>query len=437
MGTALVGMGEGPLVAPATDDTVVTLRELTGQQRTIRLSGRALPFAPMTEKFEHTVAMTKIPGSSERTAHVLGFNPGEQDWEGRWDTRYMNGAPLFEIADTSGQLWQTVNTAMMAHAILLDVLCQGQQVEVSYGASQSGGYGVSPYMTLRGFVTRVEFPIHNWWVIEFKVHFEWTSLGAVSAPSAGASPPDTSSWADKATAAMNAAMDGFDGIQAAYDATVGAQLTNVNNVLATANAVVAKVDGLYNGIVLNTLQQIATMQQQIATLANEVETLAGEPADMARSIAILAGNVWQTAWDIETNAVALMAQYREAGEAWQNAYPPSKTEFLPFVWNSDATTSPDSTDTADQEVTQIQSAMAVAMAMRDLLTECQKLKQAALKYANPTLKCVYPVKDGDSLRSVSVAQYGVPDNWLQIAAANGLLRDDLSGVQYLKIPAVT
>ena len=56
----------------------------------------------------------------------------------------------------------------------------------------------------------------------------------------------------------------------------------------------------------------------------------------------------------------------------------------------------------------------------------------------PRLLDVYPVKEGDSLRSVSANYYnGNPDNWLAIAAANDLKADDLAGVKFLIIPVVT
>lgn len=378
--------------------TVVILRETTGQKRRVRLSGRCLPFKPLSENVTQVVKTTRNPGSPIKTVQVLGFDPTNADWKGCLDTRYMWDKPAFQTDDGSGT-WQTIRTAAAARVYLGDICKQGQELVVTYGPEDFS-------TTARGMLTVVGFDIQNWQIIDFRLHFEWTGdTELVAPPMLTRTVPDTRSWRDKAQALLDAVTDALD-----------------------------MVDGLYEDYVTDTINQVNSLLLSVSDLTQRIEGMAAKPADTARDLAVLAENVVQSVWNIEAGAVATVAAYQGAIARWEGVAS-THVEFLPFMRTP---STPDGADSASAEIASVSAALAIDAAARGVVAQARTLKAQALSFIAPEVRDVYQVRPGDTLRSIAAARYnGAVDNWTLIAAFNDLDSDDLTPGMYLLLPEVS
>lgn len=140
------------------------LRELTGQQRTVRLTGRSMPYRPFQLSGEQTLELTQLPGSPERTATVLGPVEQATTAHGSWKTLFLGGGE-FSLDN------RPVTTAREAVKTLDSIRLLGQLVEVTWLDALR-----------RGFVKRFD---QNWFTsedVEWSITFEWVSRGEQTAP---------------------------------------------------------------------------------------------------------------------------------------------------------------------------------------------------------------------------------------------------------------
>jgi hypothetical protein len=92
--------------------TSFTFQELTGERRTLTLTGRALPYRPLSLSGTMRAEVTYYPGSPEPTVQMLGSTEEETTIVGMWKDRFItldSGFALLNLVDDmrrKGQLIQ-------------------------------------------------------------------------------------------------------------------------------------------------------------------------------------------------------------------------------------------------------------------------------------------------------------------------------------------
>jgi hypothetical protein len=142
----------------------LVIRELTGDKRTVRLQGRGLPFRPLNIEGEQDMEITKLPGTVERTATILGPIELPTTINGRWCTLYLGGG---EVTVDNRPLTTTREVVKLIDSIRL----LGQQVEFTW------------LDTLRrGFIKKFSVTWQTSEDAEWSITFEWISRGEATAP---------------------------------------------------------------------------------------------------------------------------------------------------------------------------------------------------------------------------------------------------------------
>lgn len=141
------------------------IRELTGQQREIRLRGRALPYRPLEFSGSQRTKLTWYQGNPIATQQVLGPIEDVTTVQGMWKDRFMTGD-----ATNGGMLVNgdpaAIAGAAEAVALMNEVRIGGNAVLVNWGPEVRVGI-------LRNFSAKWDREQDVAWSMEF----EWSSRG--------------------------------------------------------------------------------------------------------------------------------------------------------------------------------------------------------------------------------------------------------------------
>lgn len=163
------------------DDGEFTIRELTGDRRTITLTARSLPYRPFTLSGDHRVETTWYAGSPVATQQASGAREQPTTINGWWKDRFLTGAVVVD-----GEVVGNVSTAQGLAALLDDVRVKGQLLEVIWN-----------HVRRFGILSNFKQSWHTPTDLEWEMTFDWQSKGQDARPSstrtAAASLPDTSS----------------------------------------------------------------------------------------------------------------------------------------------------------------------------------------------------------------------------------------------------
>ncbi len=383
------------------NDMVITISELTGELRQIRLSGRCLPNAPLEEPMEQAVKIIRYAGAVEKTIQVLGFDPKDADWKGKWDASFMYGDPYFQYNDNNTGGFTHIRSAAQARKIAGGMLKQGQLLEVLYGPE-----GVET--RVRGILSRAKFLLHNFVTIEWEMHFDWQSDTTVNAaPSVTQSAPDATGWSE-----------------------------DMQNLIGDLEGAMAFVDNAYRTGLNDALGVLNTMLDLINDVVDFAVSLATLPARAARDIADMCAKVLGTFDDLKEKFLSIGAAYGTAQDAWDRLGSSDVSDEAPAMRAGQREAA--GANRADYEVAAVDAAQAFEESVRVVRARCRELAAQAAAYLAPKIKAIYQVQPGDSLYSIAAAFFaGNVDRWMDIADANGLESDSLFGVVALIIPEVT
>jgi nucleoid-associated protein YgaU len=151
------------------DTSPFVIRELTGEQREIQLTGRALPYRPFTLRGTQRVELTWLPGAPEATDTVLGGTEAPTTIRGYWKSKFLGqqGAGVAPFLLDNAPVLTTRN----AIRIMDEIRQSGQKVEVQW------------LDVLRhGFLKEFEQSWNNSEDCEWTMDFEWSSRGIVTQP---------------------------------------------------------------------------------------------------------------------------------------------------------------------------------------------------------------------------------------------------------------
>lgn len=123
----------------------IEFKELTGDQRTVVLSERALPYKPLQFGGKHRVENTSYTGFPQKSQQALGAEEDESSWSGAWKTRFIGdtNTRMAQVSSaTSTRLDDgteaiavdntTIHTAAELAELFDDIRRKGQVVRVQW-----------------------------------------------------------------------------------------------------------------------------------------------------------------------------------------------------------------------------------------------------------------------------------------------------------------
>jgi hypothetical protein len=373
-----------------------TIAEQSGQQRTVTLTGRGLPYRPFSLSNEQRVTVTWLPGSPEGTGTVLGPQLNDTVLTGKWKDLF--------IAPSGGSANQTVPIALNgmqvtsvddAITLMESIADQGQEVLVSWGSKQRLGY-------LKKFDQHWD-DFHD---CAWDMSFEWISDGSPTVASvlddqSGTS--DTNAQADAQMSALQAAIVPPFPVPAAFVAALqGASQQAQNGVDNMVNAGNVQAAGA----------GASTQQANSSTLAT-VST----PNNVAARVAASASAAIDGAQAVIDTLDAQPARVLVA-QGSPNAGPVAD---LPY----------------GQIVAAEVYARTAQLVARTLRRTAAIRRAVIVRMLESDLIGVYIARDGDDLRGVADQFYGSRLQWRPLLIFNELSGTALSAGQVVLVPRLT
>lgn len=357
--------------SPATPGgTNFVIRELTGDQRTIELVGRALPYRPIVFRGTQAVDKTWNGGNPVATMQVGGPQEDPSDFTGWWKDRFIKAfTPEGVAVQPDGAInlnGSPVATVKDGVDLLDDVRRKGQLLEVAWA-----------HIVRRGVLESFEQKWHRVQDVEWAMHFEWQGQGEPDVPSVVSgrtSISDLASDMDTAVKAVQAAASPPDNL--ALDGDVLGQL----------QAGIAKL-----------ASDVDDLQAAVEAGIDAVST----PFDIARQVAAVLAGVVGHCDDI-------LEQF------WSTP---------PGLLLQAGLTDPSSLSSGE--------VLATDLYVSDLLVAVKGVQQLAVEQqqnvnqdTDPDLLDVFFAQAGTDLRYVSLSYYGTMDQWRDLAWYNDI---DMSG----------
>jgi hypothetical protein len=206
----------------------LVIEELTGSQRSIELTDRALPHKTVGWPGEQRTKRTLYPGNPVATIQVLGSDEGPLELTGRWIGQYISqGMAILMGFEGEGE----VDAEALVQAFI-DLRTGGNLLRVTWGPRQ-----------VQGVLKRFEPSYERTDLVQWKASFELTQAGTNPAPraSAPAQTTDSTTSALSRFLAVAAQIPGYMNppyarqVTAAVQACMSAVTTLLSRVASLAN----------------------------------------------------------------------------------------------------------------------------------------------------------------------------------------------------------
>lgn len=157
------------------DVSVFTITELTGQKRTVRLVGRALPYRPFELSGIQRLETTWYPGCPEGTNSVFGSALEPSSINGMWKDKYVAAVSggqrnVLPPATVNGTAVQSVDELVNT---MDSIRAEGQEIEVIWFTK-----------IRRGQLSKFTETWLNQHDVQWSADFAWTSNGRALGPAA-------------------------------------------------------------------------------------------------------------------------------------------------------------------------------------------------------------------------------------------------------------
>lgn len=156
------------------------IKELSGDEREVRLVGRALPYRPFELSTSQRLDVTWYPGFAEATSTVLGAQEDPTTIDGKWKDKFISseiegvavgGVPAPNVTFPITENGQGVQNVRQAVQLFDDICRKGQLLEVTWDEQARRGH-------LRKFVKRFS-NVHD---LEWTMEFDWISRAEAVPP---------------------------------------------------------------------------------------------------------------------------------------------------------------------------------------------------------------------------------------------------------------
>lgn len=366
--------------------TIKTL-DRTGNYSLV-LTGRALPYRPVTLEGTQELEVVWYPGFPNATAQALGPHEEKTTIKGFWKDRFLQTADV----GTAPAQFKGLNVNSTAELIeAADSFRRlGYQVQVQWQTVQR-----------IGFITRLSQSWHTEHDCEWEIEFTWTGREESNIKS---TLPPVQNYTDFSNRLTTALLE-----SGAYQ-SVTAGLNTLNAAVATVNSVTQDFGtaiSLALGQIANATQALVNLSQNIATAAQlgagAVSQATGLLSGLSRSYTIIAD-----ALDRNESTVKF-------GYAQSALYATGGNTFAAQL-------------VADTQFSQTTSAL------RGLARQTTEWAQQSQAVENPAPDFIYVAKQDDDLRRVATLYYGDPAAWIRLAEYNGLSSSLLVPGQQVNVP---
>ncbi len=383
------------------------IRELTGDKREFRFTGRGLPYRPFTLSGDQRADINWYAGSPEGTIQMLGAKENETTINGMWKDRFLrqvvdmspaelvaagfdvvggNAAPFSLAAGQSGEPGAKINGFPINNVRELadtvdDVRRKGQLVEVTW-----------LHIKRQGIIRTFRQSWHAAQDLEWEIRFEWINQGFqlsdVPIQDRSVDLSDTVVEISNQLEELDGIMDGSASLDLQGDS--GQAFTQAGQALDEVN----------QGI--NQIQQALTQLQD--TVINNTQALLSPISTVQRSIGIF--SFMKDVGDSTANGID-----RRLDAAILNVQDTFGTKL-------------DQRNTLSKQRRAARRISAVAA-----------IRQAQLeKQARPELISSFVAREDQDLRDVALQHYGTADEWKSLMRFNNLDESRLSSNQLIFVP---
>lgn len=397
------------------------IKELSGRRRTVKLTGRALPYRPLTLDGEQRVKITNPAGNPDGYGTITGPTEGETKINGQWKDKYLfydeGEIPPIELTtdfDHGGQAntngisrgsnSTAVSSAIEAVELVDSMRREGQLLEVSWG-----------HIIRRGYIKSVSQTWSNVHDVEWAINFAWIGRSAPADIPADFSPAAGSL---STGSALRDALDRLSKILDTPGELTGDFMSNIRNTL-------------------NRISQFTNQIEQAAAGLNDQASLFS-PRGIGGTIGSLLGSIVMSADDLKE-------QFLENGWAGIATRPLDQIPFSGFL--RDATNTRDTSEVIDPRAS-IEPDMLIEaerqaqemLYQKEALQELRDIRNEALARRIPFVQGDtevignYTARENDNLREVSNLYYGGPSHWREILVYNNLSSSQLVAGQVIVIP---
>lgn len=456
--------------AVVADPSTFEIKELGGQERSVKLQGWGLPRRPFVLRTTQRMSTVWLPGYAEGTATILGPSEEPTTIDGFWHDRYIGKA---SEADPAGGLLGDVKEGLQAvsgalsggfgptddaaqspitvdgesitscrdASKLFDSICrEGQELEVSWDTQVRTGH-------LKAF----EKTWHNAHDLEWTMEFEWTGRGERTPPADA----DSQSGGDL----FSSIEGGLDDLQSIANEAVNiseelqdaviSQLQKIDSIvtgIATAvSSIRANVAGIGTALSnfnlnLGTGSEDAGSSGGAGASSNAASTSqslrqATTPEQRARDIASLLGALVEAAE--ESGALVDVRPY---GASHRDAQPTSRfggtVTYQAAIASGGQGAGVDGISTSERMVVSdwARRYRESSLALRDDAVARRAVLVATLE---TRVQATYTARQGDDLRDVARIFYGSPFDWRRILLFNSLSNTTLVPGQLVLVPRST
>ena len=352
------------------------------------LTGRALPYRPITLEGTQQLEVVWYPGFPNATAQALGPHEEKTTVKGFWKDRFLQAV---DVGTAPAQLdGNDVNSAAELIEAADSFRRLGYEVQVTWQT-----------VTRIGFITRLSQSWHTEHDCEFEIEFTWT--GRVQTPITSVLPvgQNYTDYANRLTTAL-VGSDAYKWTQTFIE--------TVNSPVATAFT--SSQD--FGTAVSLALGQIANATQALTNLSANVSTAAQIPAGaVSQATGILSG---------------LSRSYTIIADAWEHQTSTIKAGLTQIALQSTGGNLFAAQLVADGWFSQTTNTY---RGLAQQATEWAKQSQAV---DAPAPDWIYVAGQDDDLRRVATLYYGDPASWVRLAEYNGLSSSLLTPGQQVNVP---
>lgn len=362
--------------------TTFTIRELTGDRRTLTLAGRALPYRPVPFSGSQRAEFTWYPGNPHATVQVLGAAEDPSNFRGQWKNRFLRnvsfgGLPVIPTAIALRDNVALTDVAELAQFVD-DIRRKGPLVEVTWRHLKRQG------ILMQFFQTWGE-PVGE--DLAWEMNFTWISQGDEASP-----------------AVISSRMDLGD-VQGSWQIVAAAVTT------ARANPPFEQ-PRVFRERADNIVASIGASADEVVGAVSNVVVGATSSQDGVRRLASVMDSVNQQAQALRAEVSNETAESERFNLPAAPGAPPSFSSRL--------------------------RANIYSRGLYDSAREAQKQanlqRDDFVRKLNPQLIAAFVAREGQNLRDVARAFYGTQDEWGVLLDFNNFQSSRLSAGQVVFVP---
>ena len=380
--------------------TAFVIRQTTGPKRTLRLTGRALPYRPFTLSGTMRHDLTWYVGNPNGTLQLLGAAEDESTVKGYWKDRFVGDVAGIADSAASATLYDPDLDETLVQSKVRDLVRvvdgfrrEGQLLEVTWGS-----------LVRYGILSKFSQSWHNLHDCEWEMTFAWSSQEHDLPAPVFAEP----------VAIGDLSQNMLRQAQLMVEALAASTLSPISNAMQKAMRTAAKFSDLSNA-----MQDLVT--KSAAGIMSPYTT-----AMRIAGIAISAKNSWQ---------FLLKDMWDDPG-GYQDEYYNGSAAFGQALMNKPAASASGGQANWQQiEVDKWRREMSTYA--RAFAVEAAKARERFESRLRNEIIEVYRGRGGENLRDVSTHYYNTPNEWRRIMLYNQLDDSVVQPGALLLIPRIT